>query len=100
MEDGEYHRQMAAPRGRSSTRCGKYQKYDCQSDCQEKIQVQCSPFITHLVITQIWMQHGHGVAPQFICHVILQRNYLRNELDFWKVHGIMTTLGLLQRASR
>ena len=27
---------------------------------------------------------------------ILQRNYLRNEFYFWKVHGIMNTLGLLQ----
>ena len=23
-------------------------------------------------------------------------NYLRNEFDFWKVHGIMNTSGLLQ----
>ena len=24
-------------------------------------------------------------------------NYLRNEFNFWKVHGIMNTSGLLQR---
>ena len=26
----------------------------------------------------------------------VQPPYLRNELDFWKVHGIMSTSGLLQ----
>ena len=27
---------------------------------------------------------------------ILQRNYLRNEFNFWNVHGILDTSGLLQ----
>ena len=31
--------------------------------------------------------------------IILQSDYLRNEFDFRKVHGIMNTLGLLQSNS-
>ena len=32
---------------------------------------------------------------QFKSHFIFQM-HLRNEFDFWKVHGIMNTSGLLQ----
>ena len=37
--------------------------------------VQSSPFITHLIITWIWIKHGHVVAPKYFYHGILQRNY-------------------------
>ena len=30
-----------------------------------KYGIQCSPFITHLVITQMWMEHGHVVDLEF-----------------------------------
>ena len=39
---------------------------------------------------------SHVVAPKFFYNEILQWNYLRNEFNFWNVHGIMNTLGLLQ----
>ena len=28
--------------------------------------IQCSPFIIYLVITQIWILHGHAVAPKYL----------------------------------
>ena len=31
-------------------------------------------FITQLIITQIWIQHGHALASKFCYHGILQRN--------------------------
>ena len=34
--------------------------------------------------------HSMAVVPWLFIH-------LRNEFDFWKVHGIMNTLGLLQK---
>ena len=37
--------------------------------------MQYSPFISDLVITQIWIEHGHFVAPELLYHRILQRNY-------------------------
>ena len=39
------------------------------------IHVQCSSFITHLIKTQIWIKHGHAVAPKFFNPESLQRNY-------------------------
>ena len=27
--------------------------------------IQCTPFITCLIITQIWIKHGYIVAPKF-----------------------------------
>ena len=47
-------------------------------------------------MTWIWILHNNVKAPKFVYHGILQRNYLRNEFDFWKVHRIMNTSGLLQ----
>ena len=41
----------------------------------DKIHIEYSPFITHLVITHFWVKHGHVVAPKFFQHGILQRNY-------------------------
>ena len=35
------------------------------------------------------------LSGQFKSHFIFQM-HLRNEFDFWKVHGIMNTSGLLQ----
>ena len=32
----------------------------------------------------------------FFYNETLQRKYLRNKFDFWNVHRIMNTLGLLQ----
>ena len=34
-----------------------------------------SPFIIHLVITWIWLHHGHLVAANIFNHEILQRKY-------------------------
>ena len=59
----------------------------------EVLQLQCCPFIK-LSLRSIGMDH---VLSELFCKgTILQRNYLRNEFDFWKVHGIMNTSGLLQ----
>ena len=40
-----------------------------------KAYIQCHLFITHLLITQIWIEHGPGRAPKFFYHGILQKNY-------------------------
>ena len=40
-----------------------------------RIIVQCSPFITHLIITQICINHGHVVALKYFYHGISQNNY-------------------------
>ena len=39
------------------------------------------PFITHLIITQILLQHGHVVAPNFLYHGILHRNYRKMKMN-------------------
>ena len=44
----------------------------------QKYDIQCSPFITDLIITQIWIQHGHVVVPNFfyptlLCYKILKK---------------------------
>ena len=44
--------------------------------------IQCSPFITHLIITHIWRQLGH-VAPKRFYHGILQKNYRAMTYNFF-----------------
>ena len=36
------------------------------------------------------------MASESACNIKQVFKYLRNELDFWNVHGIMNTSGLLQ----
>ena len=38
----------------------------------------------------------HVISESCYKGTILQKNYPRNEFNFWKVNGIMNTLGLLQ----
>ena len=43
--------------------------------------------VQSLYNTYVWVHMFIGT--------ILQRNYLRNEFNFWNVHGLMNTSGLL-----
>ena len=49
-----------------------------------EIKVQCSPFITHLIITWFRIQNGHVhvVAPIFY-HLILQRSCRKMAITFY-----------------
>ena len=45
------------------------------------------------------VHHTSGDAKHIIIKLLIMTKteiYLRNEFDFWNVHGIMNTLGLLQ----
>ena len=76
-------------------------------------QMHCSLFIIHLRITWIWLLYGHvklsfsynSFVKRFLYYTItlfitksipVDPKHLRNEFNFWNVHGIMNTLGLLQ----
>ena len=41
---------------------------------KEKATILCSSFITHLVITQIWIDNIHVVAPKCFYNKILRKN--------------------------
>ena len=47
--------------------------------------IQCSIFLTHFVITQIWIEHSHVVAPIFF-HGNLQRIF-RKITQIWIEHS-------------
>ena len=56
------------------------------------MKLQCCPFITQILGSiEMYLKSE-------LCYkeTILQQNYLRNEFDFWNVHRIMNTWGLLQ----
>ena len=45
------------------------------------------------------LKQNSAVVDRSVCLVIIEIvlcMYLRNELDFWKVHGILNTSGLLR----
>ena len=57
----------------------------------------------NLRVLPVWIQYLHVfkvynwlLISQYRVLVCLFRRQLRNEIDFWNVHGIMNTSGLLQ----
>ena len=45
------------------------------------LQIQC--IVTHFIITQILIKHGHVVAPKFFVNKILHRSY--RKMTFYKI---------------
>ena len=46
------------------------------------IPIQCNPFIMHIVITQFWIKHGHGMAPKYFTIEFYKRNYKKMTIKF------------------
>ena len=50
-------------------------------------------------ILDVFDMAKHGEDSKFVDHgnrCVVEGYYFRNEFDFWKVHGIMNSSGLLQ----
>ena len=60
--------EIGAPRSRV-----KHSTTVLPDELGEMSNVQCSPFITHLIITWIRIKYIHVVAPKLFCYGILQR---------------------------
>ena len=53
--------------------------------------------VTALLELRQWLRHPMALAAvRSKAEILLLLIHLRNEFDFWKVHGIMNTSGLLQ----
>ena len=56
--------------------------------------IQRTPFITHLIITRIWVQHGNVVAPKFFKHGILQKIYRKINMKWTFSYNFFVKLSL------